>query len=256
MQTALRCPRLFHYRYVERLAEPEIMPEARVGKAIHSAMEHVLMGTPLFDASVHARQSLRTKLEEKRFDAIQPGIGIFVDHVDEFRRIHHIERQLIEYRLGIREDGATTTFYAGDAFFRGILDVGFLFDDDQLAVIDHKTGQPSRRHSLFEQLEGYAVLTAACFGQVRHLWLGIYWVATAHLQWAEPVQPDVIHGELLPKVLNNIEAAALAVADGPRTNTGVWCERCSYRTVCPAGREMRYEPVESADSDDDYEPRL
>ncbi len=37
VQTALRCPRLFHYRYVDKIKEPETMPEARVGKAIHSA---------------------------------------------------------------------------------------------------------------------------------------------------------------------------------------------------------------------------
>ena len=35
--TALRCPRLFHFRYIEKVPEPEVMPEARIGKAAEAA---------------------------------------------------------------------------------------------------------------------------------------------------------------------------------------------------------------------------
>jgi hypothetical protein len=34
------------------------------------------------------------------------------------------------------------------------------------------------------------------------------------------------------------------MVDAPRVNPGSWCERCNYRSICPAGREVRYEPVE------------
>ena len=220
------------------------MPEARIGKAIHAAMEQVLHGTSLFDAGDGARQSLTSVREEQRFDALRSGIEIFIQHVDTFRRERRVDRQLVEFRLGMREDGTATTFYAGDAYFRGILDAGFLFDVDQLAVIDHKTGQRVFRHSVVEQLEGYAVLAAAYFRHIEHLWLGIYWVSEAHLEWSEPVQVSEVREQLLSRVLDNIEAAALAVDDGPRPDAGVWCERCGYRSVCPAGREVRFEPVE------------
>jgi hypothetical protein len=40
----LRCPRLFHFRYVEKVPEPDVMPEARIGKAVHSALETSLGG--------------------------------------------------------------------------------------------------------------------------------------------------------------------------------------------------------------------
>ena len=43
-------------------------------------------------------------------------------------------------------------------------------------------------------------------------------------------------------------AAALA-DDGPRTNPGPWCDRCSYRSLCPASQE-RWEPVYFDDDDD------
>ena len=45
--TALRCPRLFFFRYVEKIPEPEVSPEARIGKAIHAALELALQGTPV-----------------------------------------------------------------------------------------------------------------------------------------------------------------------------------------------------------------
>lgn len=224
------------------------MPEARIGKAVHAAMEQVLHGTPLFDAGEGARQSLTNEREERRFDALRPGIEIFIEHVDSFRQRRQVDRQLVEFRLSMREDGTSTTFYASDAFYRGIVDLGFLFDVDQLAIIDHKTGQRSFRHSIVEQLEGYAVLAGAYFRHIEHLWIGIYWVSDAHLEWSEPVQMSEVREQFRPRVLDNIEAAALAVDDGPRPNPGVWCERCGYRTVCPAGQKVRFEPVEPHDS--------
>lgn len=250
VQTALRCPRLFHYRYVDKLKEPETMPEARVGKAIHAAMERVLQGAPLPNAVEEARQTLDSDRETARFDAIRAGIQQFVDRVDSFRRRRRVNRQFIEFPLAIREDLTTTTFYSGDAFYRGILDAGFIFDDDNLALVDHKTGQRLSLGSIGEQLEGYAVLTAAYFRNVRRVWLGIYWVGPAELEWEGPVQLSDINQYFLPRVLDNIEAAALAVDDGPRPNPGAWCERCNYRSVCPSAQEVRFEPVD----DDEPEP--
>ena len=40
--TALRCARLFYFRYVEKIREPEVMPEAR----IRAAMGGGVAGSP------------------------------------------------------------------------------------------------------------------------------------------------------------------------------------------------------------------
>ena len=68
--------------------------------------------------------------------------------------------------------------------------------------------------------------------------------------WSAPIPPETVIDRLVPDLLDNIEAAALAVSDGPRTNPGPWCDRCSYRERCPASREQRYEPVEYYEDDD------
>ncbi|MBZ0238751.1 MAG: PD-(D/E)XK nuclease family protein, partial [Deltaproteobacteria bacterium] len=54
--TGLRCPRLFHFKYVEKVPEADVMPEARIGKAVHAALETALGGTPPAEAAATARE--------------------------------------------------------------------------------------------------------------------------------------------------------------------------------------------------------
>ena len=249
--TALRCPRLFHFKYVDKLPEPEVMPEARIGKAIHKALELVLMGTPIQEAIATTRDALPSEAEQLRFDTLTPSIPAFTSRIAQFRRRRRVARQLVEYSLAIREDLSVTQFYSGDAYYRGVLDLGYLFEDDALALVDHKTGQRLPGSSIVDQLEGYVVLAAAAFRHVRSVWLGVHWIAERAVEWSAPVSPEAVIDRLVPDLLDNIEAGALAVSDGPRPNPGPWCDRCSYRELCPASREHRYEPVEYYEDDED-----
>jgi hypothetical protein len=251
VSTALRCPRLFHFKYKDKLKEPEVMPEARIGKAIHKALEQVLLGAPIEEAQTAVRTELPSDIEQLRFDALCTGIPAFTTRIAQFRRRRRVARQLVEYSLAVREDLTTTQFYAGDAYYRGVLDLGYLFEDDALALVDHKTGARIPGTSIADQLEGYAVLAAAAFRHIKRFWFGVHWIAERAVEWSAPVPPDAVIGRLMPDLLDNIEAAALAVDDGPRVNPGSWCDRCSYRSVCPASREIRYEPVEYYEDDDD-----
>jgi len=282
---ALRCPRLFHFRYVDKVKEPEVMPETRLGKAIHHALELVLQGTQIAVAIEQIRAELPTEHEQQRFDRLGASIAPFSDRISQFRRRRRVTRQLVEYSLAVREDLSATQFYSGDAYYRGVLDLGYVFSDESqapppgrptqledsgdvqgspgrtayprdgggqsLALVDHKTGARTAGTSIADQLAGYAVLAAAAFRHVRTFWLGIHWVAQRAVEWNAPVKPDAIVDRLVPDLLDNIEAAALAVDDGPRPNPGPWCDRCSYRAVCPASRELRYEPVEWYQDEDD-----
>jgi len=249
IQAALRCPRLFHYRYVERLPEPEVMPETRIGKAVHDALERALAGATPVMALAAARELVPEGIERARFDHLTEGMPRFLERIEAFRRRRRVGRELVEFSLAVRENLTSTQFYAGDALFRGVFDLGFLYDDGNVAVIDHKTGARVPNLNITEQLEGYAVLAAAWFRPVRRVWLGVHWVGDAEVDWVRPLAAaDVLH-DLVPRVLANIEAAALAVDDGPRANPGVWCERCSYRSVCPSGIEFRFEPVDDDEPD-------
>ncbi|HUH04685.1 MAG TPA: PD-(D/E)XK nuclease family protein [Kofleriaceae bacterium] len=253
IQMALRCPREFHYRYIERVPEVETMADARIGKAVHSALEHALQGTLPQLAIRDARAELPDEDEQRRYDLIAAGVEPFLDRVASFRRRYRVNRQLVEFSLAVRADFTATQFYSGDAFYRGLFDVGFLYDDN-LAIIDHKTGFRIASHRITEQLQGYAVLSAATFRGARRFRLGVHWVADNDVEWAPAIDHAEINQRLLPQVADNIEAAALAVNDGPRPDPGMWCGRCSYRSICPAAYALRYEPVDDYDdTDDDYE---
>ncbi len=249
--TALRCPRLFHFKYVDKVPEPEVMPETRIGKAIHKSLELVMQGTPIDEAKQTVRAELPSEIEQLRFDRLADSIQAFASRIAQFRRRRRVARQLVEYSLAIREDLSVTQFYSGDAYYRGVLDLGYLFEDDALALVDHKTGQRIPGTSIVDQLEGYGVLAAAAFRHVRQFWFGIHWIAERAVEWSTPVTPQTVIDRLVPDLLDNIEAAALAVSDGPRPNPGTYCDRCPYRDRCPASKELRYEPVEYYEDDED-----
>jgi len=250
IQTALRCPREFHYKYVDKIPEQETMPEARVGKAVHRALEHALQGTLAQIAISDARTALESEEEQRRYDLLTRGVPSFLDRIADFRRRKRVSRQLVEYTLAVRADFTPTQFYSGDAFYRGIFDAGYLFADT-LAIVDHKTGFRVASHRITEQLQGYAVLASAAFRNARTIWLGVHWVADADVEWAPPLTQSEINQRLLPQVVDNIEAAALAVDDGPRPDPGVRCGRCSYRSICHAAYDALYEPVDDDGLDDD-----
>ena len=75
--------------------------------------------------------------------------------------------------------------------------------------------------------------------------LGVHWITNAKVDWAPPILSDEIERRLRPKLLASIDAAALAVADGPRAQESNWCLRCSYRSVCPQADMARFEQVET-----------
>lgn len=227
------------------------MPETRLGKAIHKAIELVLQGTPIPEATQKVRADLPSEHEQIRFDRMATTIEPFWTRIQAFKKRKRVARQLVEYSLAVREDLSVTQFYSGDAYYRGVLDLGYIFSDDSIALVDHKTGNRIPGSSITDQLEGYAVLAHAAFKHVKRFWLGVHWVGERAVEWSKPVEPTFVKNELVPQVLDNIEAAALAVDDGPRPNPGTYCDRCSYRDLCPASKEHRYEPVDEYYDDDD-----
>ena len=134
MSTALRCPRLFHFRYVDKLPEPEVMPEARIGKAIHVALEHALQGTPPADAAAKARADLTDEHELHRYDALldallpaheAPGHGdefmVLADfdaYADCHRRVEHAYRDQDGWARMVVRNIAKMGYFSSDRSVR------------------------------------------------------------------------------------------------------------------------------------------
>ena len=90
--TALRCPRLFHFKYITKVKEPEVMPETRIGKSIHKALELVLQGTPIAEATQTVRAELPNETEQARFDNLGTGIAPFAQRIQQFKRRKRVAR--------------------------------------------------------------------------------------------------------------------------------------------------------------------
>ncbi len=235
IQCALRCPLEFHLRYVDRLHEPEVAPDTRLGKVLHSVLEAVLHQAPPAEALAIARRNLLDDEERARLDVLAPAVERFAERIVDFKLRRRVRTELVEHRLAVAFDLAPVEFTARDAFFRGVWDVGYVFDDGQLAVVDHKTGVRRPGADYADQLKGYAVLAAAHMGAVRRLWLGLHFLVDAALEWAAPVDIDRVHEEYAPRLVAQIEDAARAVATRA-PNLSTWCLRCSYKSICPAIR--------------------
>jgi CRISPR/Cas system-associated exonuclease Cas4 (RecB family) len=235
VQCALRCPLEFHLRYVDRIAEPEVAPETRLGKAVHGALEAVLQHTPLEVALAAARALLLGDEEAARLDVLAGPIARFVERIDAFRARRRVRSELIEHRLAVTFDLSPTEFVSPDAFFRGVWDLGYLFDDGLLAVVDHKTGVRRPGADYADQMGGYATLAASHLGQVRRVWLGVHFVADAALEWAPSLDLAEVRARAVPRLLASIEEAAQA-ARTRAARPSTWCRRCSYKSICPAVR--------------------
>lgn len=237
VQCALRCPLEFHFRYVDRLHEQDVSPETRLGKAVHAALEAVLRGGAIPPSLDAARRELLSDEERGRFDAMAPAVGSFVERIAGLRARRRVKSELIEHRLAVTFDFMPTEFVARDAFFRGVWDAGYVFEDGVVAVVDHKTGVRRPGADYGAQLEGYAALAATHLAFARRIWLGIHYVPDAALEWTPPVDPAVVRREMVPRLLAQIEEAARAVATRePRPST--WCSRCSFRAICPSVRAL------------------
>lgn len=227
----------FRYKYVDKIPEPEVAADARLGKAIHAALEAALGGMGLGEALKRGRKDLVHDEEQARFDELSVAVSKFAERIEGFRARRRVQRELVEHRLAVDASFMPTGFNSRDAFFRGVWDVGFVYDNGALAVVDHKTGARRALAEYADQLQGYATLAAAHLAQVKKFWLGVHFVVDAAVEWSEPMLPENVRSVLIPRAMEQIEQAARLVSEGYGPRPSGWCKRCSYRSICPETRD-------------------
>lgn len=235
VKTAQKCAQEFHFRYVDKIPEPAVGPAQRIGKVVHAALEKVLAHAPFQTVLEEGRRELLNDEERARFDSLAKSVEKFGERIDDFRRRKQVRSEMVEHKLAVRADLRPTIFHAKDAFFRGVWDAGFVFDD-AVAVVDHKTGMRRPASEFADQLGGYALLAAAHLKQTRRVWLGIHFVEAGEMEWSQPVALGDVNQTYAPKLVDSIEQAAENVARGPIPQVNDNCTYCSYHAICPAMR--------------------
>jgi CRISPR/Cas system-associated exonuclease Cas4 (RecB family) len=252
VKCAQKCAQEFHFRYVDKIPEPAVGPAVRIGKVVHGALEKVLAHAPMETVLEEGRRELLNDEEKARFEELAKSVEKFGERIADFRRRKQVTNEFVEHKLAVRADLRATVFHAKDAFFRGVWDAGFVFDD-AVAVVDHKTGMRRPASEFADQLGGYALLAAAHLKQTRRVWLGIHFVEAGEMEWTQPVALADVNQTYAPKLVEGIEQAAANVARGPIPQINEYCSFCSYHAICPAMRATdgvapppRREPVQLA----------
>ena len=148
------CPRSFKYKYIDKLPEP---PRACFvkGRNIHKVLETY-------------PQAEHLEIVEK---FLKSDIGKqYSDYITESKKC------MKEVKVALTEDLKQTSFFAKDAWFRGIVDLMFV-KDQTLHLCDYKTGKAKDLQSQdFTQLIYYAVYFFVVYKYVQKVRLSFVYV--------------------------------------------------------------------------------
>jgi len=232
-----RCPQLFKFSAIDRIKTPPTVYQAR-GTTAHLALERLyelptVERTPerLADLFREAWQETKHRDYPELFEDIDSerawgieSLAILSNYfaVEDPTRIEPLSREL------------DMTQAVGDMTIRGILD-RMEETPDGLVITDYKTGKaPPERFAMsaFFALKIYALLIRIREGRTPDALRLIYLTGPTVLQVP-------VNDTQLDAMERQLEALWAAInrsieTDYFPTRTGVLCDWCSYRDICPA----------------------
>jgi putative RecB family exonuclease len=238
-----KCPRQFHYRYVERRPAPFEGIEAFLGKRVHEVLERLyrFVGDGRLPSLAAVLRRFRQDWDE-RFDAARVRIARAeedaVDHrsagercLERFYRRHYPFDA--DETLGIEEPVSVSLDTRGAYRVRGIIDRLVRARDGALEIHDYKTARrtpPQRVLDGDRQLALYELGVRERHpdaGEVRLVW---HYLQTGELRSSTrtPEQLDRLRGETM-ELIDRIETES---SFEPRPSA--LCGWCEYNDVCPA----------------------
>lgn len=138
-----QCPLLFKEKFVTKSIPTDDTPAMIRGKEIHDGIAKFLQG----------------KAEGVPRDAL-----VFPRMEQIIAEIHAFPDKIVEQQWGFNANWLPTGWFGNDTWFRSILDVGLLYEDDTGESVDWKTGK--KYGSNMDQMKSQAV---AMFGRYRNL---------------------------------------------------------------------------------------
>lgn len=239
------CPaRLRFYRQKVQVPEPEIMQMGALAHSVYEAYFRHCMAenvpTDLMMLPTIAQQQYRDTADQYRRrrkpylsdEQFQSVLNELVLPFGETHMVNLNDIAEIEQQIAIRADMQPCEWLAPDVWFRGIVDLLEVPDDETLRIVDYKTGFAVESDAL--QMAIYAWLL-----------FGLY----PHVQWVECVfdytrfnirKPQQFGRSQAPEIdaevrqiCSNIEADT-EMAPAP----GLHCLTCQYAHVCEAKTEV------------------
>lgn len=138
-----QCPLQFKEKFITKSVATDDSPAMQRGKDIHDGIAKFLIGK--------AAGCPRDALVFPRMEQVISEIHAFPDKV-------------VEQQWGFNPNWQPTGWFGNDTWFRSILDVGLLYEDNTAESIDWKTGK--KYGTNMDQMKSQAV---AMFGRYRQL---------------------------------------------------------------------------------------
>lgn len=160
------CPLQFKLKYIDKLDKDLPTPPAfDRGRKVHKAAENYLLG----------------KTNEVPKD--------FVEHFErQMKELRDLPEKVVEQQWGFTASYKPTSWFGNQTWWRAVLDVAVLYEDDTGDIIDHKTGK--KYGSNKDQMELFAVAAFSQFPVLEHVTTRLWYVDSGDEDIEEFVKRD------------------------------------------------------------------
>ncbi len=238
-----KCPRQFHYRYVERRPAPFESIEAFLGKQVHEILERLYRFVA--DGRVPPLAAVLRRFQQhwdERFDGVRIRIARAEEDASRYRAagercLAHFYRRHYPFdadeTLGIEEHVSFSLDARGAYRVQGIIDRLVRARDGALEIHDYKTARRTPSQRVLDedrQLALYELGVRERHPEAREVRLVWHYLQAGELRSSTRT----------PEQLDQLRAGTMALIDRIETETAfaprpsALCAWCEYNDVCPA----------------------
>jgi len=242
MEMAESCPAQFRHKVILKSTAAPAPSDTKVGIVAHEVLEHAVKGKPIGEArKVAAEKTPLTTQEREQLQMLEESIGDFLRRFDTFCKTQGVTRVLTEEDWGFTDKYTKAGFFAEDVYFRGKLDLGAIDRNNDLFLIDHKSGiaKPLERdQKKRQQLQAYGVLALVNVPDIGGVRGGIHFMQGSpelRIQWTPYIPAARVKELYVPWLFSRINAAAANLSEPFEARPAKkWpCAWCQYQSVCP-----------------------
>lgn len=240
-----KCPLSFYLRYVLKIKMEGLPPSliTNIGKAAHRIIELMIMGKSITECFKATQKEFAPLITKEEWDAnvatLEYNISEFRQRLDAFEKANPIRRYVQELQIGLTSQFEPTGFFAEDVYFRGVIDLGLQMESNDVIIIDHKTGAPSKMgiRNFKTQLDTYKVLYHYGVGKVDGAQSGIHFVKDGQIALDDYVPRATIEGNLRNELEFYIQGTAdrLKEIGYFKHVRGSHCQWCEFNKECKEG---------------------
>lgn len=250
MESAETCPAQFRHKHILKTFAAPAPSDTKVGIVAHAVLERRVQGTSAGDAKRAAMETTPlTSQELETLRMLDESIEDFLVRFAAFCKNYKVKQVLCEKDWGFTDMYTATGFFAKDVYFRGKLDLGALTEDNDLYLIDHKSGTAKpleRDQKKRQQLQAYAVLAASNLTDISGIRGGIHFMQgepSLRIQWTPYIPIERIRTLYASWLFGRINEAASGLVEpyearlAKHMPRGWPCAWCTYSENCPEFQE-------------------